>query len=99
MILSEERVWQELLENKYLRKKTLCKCKLNPWNSPFWKGIMGVKDDLFQGHSPLAIMLDLRNFLLQEILRKDVVAASCGNLVSFREFRKVGSGTNHHVSA
>jgi hypothetical protein len=40
-------VWQELLQNKYLRQKILSKVKAKPTDSLFWKELMGVKDDFF----------------------------------------------------
>jgi hypothetical protein len=40
-------VWQELLYNKYLRHQTLSEVKAKPTNSPFWKGLMAVKDEFF----------------------------------------------------
>ena len=46
-LLSEEGVWQELLHNKYLRGKTLSQVQAKPTDSPFWKGLMGVKSDFF----------------------------------------------------
>jgi hypothetical protein len=47
-LLSKEGVWQELLNNKYLRGKTLLQVQAKPTDSPFWKCLMGVKDDCFQ---------------------------------------------------
>jgi hypothetical protein len=46
-LLNEEGVWQELLHNKYLKNKTLSQVTAKPTDSPFWKGLMGVKDDFF----------------------------------------------------
>jgi hypothetical protein len=46
-LLNEDGVWQELLHNKYLRTKTLSQVTTKPTDSPFWKGLMGVKDDFF----------------------------------------------------
>ena len=46
-ILSEEGVWQELIQNKYLRDKTLAQVSAKPTDSPFWKGIMSVKNEFF----------------------------------------------------
>ena len=46
-LLNEEGVWQELLTNKYLHNKTLAQVEANPTDSPFWKGLMGVKDEFF----------------------------------------------------
>jgi hypothetical protein len=53
-LLSDEGVWQELLTNKYLRRKMLSQVQAKPTDSPFWKGIMGVKDEFFQ-HDSLII--------------------------------------------
>ena len=47
-ILTEEGVWQELLCNKYLNGKSLSQVQAKPTDSPFWKGIMGVKQDFFR---------------------------------------------------
>jgi hypothetical protein len=47
-LLSEEGVWQELLTNKHLNGKMLSQVQAKPTDSPFWKGIMGVKDEFFQ---------------------------------------------------
>jgi hypothetical protein len=41
-------VWQKLLRNKYLCGKSLSQVQAKPTDSPFWNGIMGVKDDFFQ---------------------------------------------------
>jgi hypothetical protein len=46
-LLNEEGVWQELLHNKYLSQKTLAEVQAKPTDSPFWKGLMRVKDDFF----------------------------------------------------
>ena len=46
-ILSEKGVWQELIQNKYLRGKTLSQVSTKPTDSPFWKGILSVKRDFF----------------------------------------------------
>jgi hypothetical protein len=49
--LNEEGVGQELLHNKYLCQKTLSQVQIKPSDSPFWKELMHVKDDLFaRGH-------------------------------------------------
>ena len=46
-LLNEEGVWQELLQNKCLHCKTLALVEAQPTDSPFWKGLMRVKEDLF----------------------------------------------------
>jgi hypothetical protein len=46
-LLNEEGVWQELLQNKYLRHKTLSDVQAKPTDSPFWKGLMEVKGGFF----------------------------------------------------
>ena len=40
-------MWQELLQNKYLQSQTLAQVEAQPTDSPFWKGLMRVKDDFF----------------------------------------------------
>ena len=47
-LLNEEAVWKEILVNKYLWDKALYQVQAKPFDSPFWKGIMKVKDDFFQ---------------------------------------------------
>jgi hypothetical protein len=47
-LLNEEGVWQELLHNKYLNTKTLSEVQVNANDSPFWKGLMSVKNDFFK---------------------------------------------------
>ena len=46
-LLNEDGVWQELLQNKYLQNKTLAQVEAQPTDSPFWKGLMRVKEDFF----------------------------------------------------
>ena len=46
-LLNEEGVWQELIHNKYLQNKTLSQATAKPFDSPFWKGLMKVKEDFF----------------------------------------------------
>ena len=46
-LMNEQSVWQELLTNKYLMSKTLSQVTVKPFDSPFWKGLMKVKDDFF----------------------------------------------------
>jgi hypothetical protein len=44
---NEEGVWQELLRNKYLHSKSLSEVTMKTTDSPFWKGLMKVKDKFF----------------------------------------------------
>jgi hypothetical protein len=44
---NEEGVWQELLRNKYLHSKSLSEVTMKPTDSPFWKGLMKVKEAFF----------------------------------------------------
>ena len=44
-LMNEQGVWQELLQNKYFKEKTLSQVSARPTDSPFWKGLMSVKDD------------------------------------------------------
>jgi hypothetical protein len=46
-LLSEERMWQELIQNKYLHSKSLSEVTVKPNDSPFWKGLMKIKEDFF----------------------------------------------------
>jgi hypothetical protein len=46
-LLNEEGFWQELLKIKYLHSKTLSQVVAKPSDSPFWKGLMRVKEDFF----------------------------------------------------
>ena len=46
-LLNEEGVWQELLINKYLGDKTLSQVHAKPLDSPFWRGLMKVKEYFF----------------------------------------------------
>ena len=46
-LLNEEGVWQELINNKYLQSRSLSQVTARPFDSPFWKGLMKVKDDFF----------------------------------------------------
>jgi hypothetical protein len=47
-LLSEDGMWQQILHNKYLNNKTLSQVEVKPTDSPFWKGLMRVKNDFFQ---------------------------------------------------
>jgi hypothetical protein len=47
-LLNEEGVWQELLRNKYLQSKSLSQVTVKPLDSPFWKGLMKVKEEFFK---------------------------------------------------
>ena len=47
-LMNEQGVWQELLRNKFLYSKTLSQVAAKPLDSPFWKGLMQVKDDFFK---------------------------------------------------
>jgi hypothetical protein len=44
-MMNEEGVWQEILKNKYLHSKSLAEVSVKPNDSPFWKGLMKVKED------------------------------------------------------
>src|SRR3954470_18767274 len=47
-LLNEEGVWQKLLHKKYLVNETLSQAQPKSTDSPFWKGLMAVKNDFFQ---------------------------------------------------
>ena len=42
-----EATWAHILRNKYLYAKTLAQVKVRPSDSPFWKGLMRVKQLFF----------------------------------------------------
>jgi hypothetical protein len=44
-LLTGEWMWQ--LYNKYIKDKTLSQVQEKPTDSPFWKGLMRVKNDFF----------------------------------------------------
>ena len=44
-LLNKEGAWQELLRNKYLRDKSLSQVTVKPTDSPFWNGLMAVKEE------------------------------------------------------
>jgi hypothetical protein len=47
-ILTKERMWQQILSNKYLKNHMLAQAESKPpTDSPFWKGLMKVTNDLF----------------------------------------------------
>jgi hypothetical protein len=46
-LLNKEGVWQELLQNKYLHSKSLAEVTVKPNDSPFWKGLIKMKDEFF----------------------------------------------------
>jgi hypothetical protein len=47
-LINQEGVWQKLLHNKYLNNKTLSQVTVQPHDSPFWRGLMKVKDEFFK---------------------------------------------------
>jgi hypothetical protein len=47
-LLNEEGMWQELLQNKYLKNKNLAQVEAKPTGSPFWKEISRWKDEFFK---------------------------------------------------
>jgi hypothetical protein len=47
-LINQEGVWQELLKNKYLYNKTLSQVTVQSHDSPFWRGLMKVKDEFFK---------------------------------------------------
>ena len=40
-------MWVQILRSKYLHTKTLSQVTVRPTDSPFWKGLMKVKQALF----------------------------------------------------
>jgi hypothetical protein len=46
-LLTEKGMWQELLHKKYIKDKMLSQVQEKPTDSPFWKGLIRVKNDFF----------------------------------------------------
>jgi hypothetical protein len=46
-LMNEEGMWQKFLYKKYLGSKTLSQVSAKSTDSPFWKGLMNVNDELF----------------------------------------------------
>lgn len=44
---NEEGWWQDILKNKYLRKKPMSIKKNKPGDSHFWQGLMEIKDKFY----------------------------------------------------
>jgi hypothetical protein len=44
-LTNEERIWQEIIHNKYIHSKTLSQVTAKPLDSPFWQGLMKAKED------------------------------------------------------
>jgi hypothetical protein len=47
-LLNEDGACQELLRNKYIQSKPLSQVKAKLLDSPFWKGLMKVNDDILK---------------------------------------------------
>ena len=47
LALEPEGMWAQILRNKYLHSKTLAQVTVRPNDSPFWKGLMRVKETFF----------------------------------------------------
>ena len=43
-----DRMWVQILRNKYLQSKTLAQVTVRPDDSPLWKGLMRMKVTFFQ---------------------------------------------------
>jgi hypothetical protein len=41
-------MWQELLQNIYLKNKNIAQVEAKPTGSPFWKEILRWKDEFFK---------------------------------------------------
>jgi hypothetical protein len=48
-LINENGVWQQILHNKYLYSKTLSQVASKPTDSPFWKGLIKVKEFFSRG--------------------------------------------------
>jgi hypothetical protein len=47
-LLTESGIWHDLITNKYLHSKSLSQVKVKSSDSPFWKGLMKLKEDFFE---------------------------------------------------
>jgi hypothetical protein len=47
-LINKQGVWQELLQNKYLKNKTLSHVSAKPIDLQFCKSLMSVKDDFLE---------------------------------------------------
>jgi hypothetical protein len=45
ILRKSDRIWQQLLRNKYLKTKTLTQVQYMPVDSQFWAGLMKVKGE------------------------------------------------------
>jgi hypothetical protein len=61
-LINQEGVWQEFLHNKYVNNKTLSQVTVQPHDSPFWRGLMKVKDDFLSEDHLLLTMARARGF-------------------------------------
>jgi hypothetical protein len=48
ILTEQEGVWLKLIQNKYLHSKSLSQVSVKPNDSPFWKGLMKVKEEFFE---------------------------------------------------
>jgi hypothetical protein len=61
-LVNEEGMWQELLQYKYLKIKTLAQVGAKPIDSPFWKGILHGNDEFLKGDPLLLVMAKQLDF-------------------------------------
>ncbi|WVZ92703.1 hypothetical protein U9M48_038749, partial [Paspalum notatum var. saurae] len=55
-LCNEDGIWQDLLQNKYLKGNSLSQIEKKPRDSHFWKSVMGVKNQFLSlGHFKLAL--------------------------------------------
>jgi hypothetical protein len=52
--INKEGMWHELLHNEYLQSKNISLVSEEPTDSPFWKGLINVKEDFFARESFVA---------------------------------------------
>jgi hypothetical protein len=45
-LLNTDGIWQTLLQNKYLRSKSLSQVEAKPYDFHFWRGLMHIKDEV-----------------------------------------------------
>jgi hypothetical protein len=45
-LLNTNCIWQTLLQNKYLRSKSLTQVEAKPYDSHIWRGLIHIKDEV-----------------------------------------------------
>ena len=92
-LMNEDGVWQEILVNKYLGNNTLSQVQAKPTDSPFWKGLMEVKQEFVSRGTFVVRNGHNTNFWEDTWLGNNALAIEYPSLYSMAENKKVGFGT------